>query len=201
MYVAMARASHARSRRFLVGLALCVSGGHVPTASADAESLRQRHAAILFKALSYDDKLVERGGPEMVVAVVYRAGGTDAAEAEAWYQAFFALRSWRFLGLPFRPIKLPLHNAERLRKTIVQEGIDALFVMGLGKDDLIAVEKAARESKVVTMASQEEQIAAGLSLGVFVIDGKNTLLVNLAASREEGAVFNSAMLKLAKVIK
>jgi hypothetical protein len=197
----MASANVACSRRFLVGLVLCVYGGQIPTAGADAESLRQRHAAILFKALSYDDKLVERAGPEMVVAVVFRPGGTDAAEAEAWYQAFYVLTSWRFLGLPFRPIKLPLHNAERLRKTIVQEGVDALFVMGLGKDDLIAVEKAARESKVVTMASHEEQIAAGLSLGVFVIDGKNTLLVNLTASREEGAAFNSAMLKLAKVIK
>jgi hypothetical protein len=184
-----------------VRLVLCVAVARTAPASAEGESLRQRHAAILFKALSYDDKLVERAGPEMVVAVVYRAGGTDAAEAEAWYQAFFAFRSWRFLGLPFRSIKLPLHNAERLRKTIVQEGIDALFVMGLGKDDLIALEKVARESKVVTMASHEEQIAAGLSLGVFVIDGKNALLVNLSASREEGAAFNSAMLKLAKVIK
>jgi hypothetical protein len=175
---------------------------HVPAAIADPAMVREWSATVLVKALSYDEKLLDRGGQEMVVAVVYRAGGDGAtAEAEDWYRAFAKLSAVRFRGLPFRAVKLPLGNAERLRKAIRQEGVDALFVLGMPKDDLVAIQKVARECKVSTLASREEQVAAGLSLGVFIIDGKNTLLVNLPASREEGAVFSSTMLKLAKVIR
>jgi hypothetical protein len=183
-------------------LGLWVSAILAPKAFADPEILRERHATILVKALSYDEKLKERAGEEMVVAVLYQGGKDGSAnEAEAWRQAFANLTSLRFQGLPFRVLTLPLSNAERLRKAIAKEGVDAIFVLATGRDDLTWIEKVTRESKVLTMASCEEQVTAGLSLGVFLTEGKNTLIVNLTASRAEGAIFSSALLKLAKVIK
>jgi len=188
--------------RHLLALALSISMFCAPQATADPMSLRERHATILAKSLTYDDNLLSRAGKEVVVAVLYRAGAEATAEdAEAWRQAFDNLASLRFLDLPFRALTLPLETAEQLRKAIDQQGIDALFVLGATKDDLAGIQKVTREQKVLTLASREEQVTAGLSLGVFVIDGKTTLIVNLAASREEGAVFSSQLLKLAKVIK
>jgi hypothetical protein len=174
----------------------------VSVAIADPATVREWSATVLIKALSYDDKLLDRAGQEMVVAVLYRPGEEGAtAEAEGWHRAFATLTSLRFRGLPFRAVKLPLGNAQRLRKAIQQQGIDALFGLEVTADDLVTIQKVARERKVSTLASREEQVTAGLSLGVFIIDGKNTLMVNLTAARAEGAVFSSTMLKLAKVIK
>lgn len=171
-------------------------------APADPADVRERNVIILVKALSYDEKIVERAGREMVVAVVYSGGESGAErEADAWHQAFAKLSTVRFLGLPFRAIKLPMDTPERLRKAIVQEGIDALFVVGTMKDELGWLEKVTRENKILTLASRESQVAAGLSLGVFVIAGKNTLLINLTAARAEGSRFSSTLFPLAKVIR
>ena len=168
-------------------------------ALADQAATRERTAGILVKALSYDNNIVARAGPEMVVAVVYPATASD--EAEAWRQAFARLASLKFLSLPFRAVKLALTTTDRLRESVVKEGIDALFVLDASKDDLAAIQKVAREKKVLTLASRQEQVSNGLSLGVFTIDGKSTLLLNLTNSREEGAVFDNAIFTLAKVIK
>jgi hypothetical protein len=173
-----------------------------PAANADPATLRERHATILVKALSYDEKFVERADKEVVVAILYRAAEAGSAdEAEAWRQSFDKLAALRFLGLPFRAVRRSLGSPEQLAKGIAQEGIDALFVLGMSKEELDGIQKVARRQKVLTLASREEQVNAGLSLGVFVIDGKTSLVINLAASREEGAVFSSEILKLAKVIR
>ncbi len=189
-------------RRIFVVAWLCISVAIAPTGFADTANERERHAAILIKALTYDAKMVERAGREMVVAVLYSANdSTVNDEADAWLAAFEKLTSMRFLGLPFRALKLPFSSTERLRKAIVQEGIDAVFVVGVTKDSLTGIENVSRERKVLTLASRQEQVTAGLTLGVFVIDGKNTLLINLTSSREEGAAFRNEIFALAKVIK
>lgn len=171
-------------------------------ATADQPDTRDRTVIILVKALSYDEKIVERAGSEMVVAVAFSPGERGAEdEAEQWRKSFAKLSTVRFLGLPFRAIKLPATTPERLRKAISDEGIDALFVAGAMKDELAWIQKVTRDSRILTLASREPQVAAGLSLGVFAIDGKNTLLINLSAARAEGSLFSSAIFPLAKVIR
>ena len=61
--------------------------------------------------------------------------------------------------------------------------------------------ESSRRAHVLTIASKEEQLNAGFSLGVFAFDGKTTITVNLTASREEGAAFSSELLHLARVIR
>ena len=53
----------------------------------------------------------------------------------------------------------------------------------------------------MTVASSESQIRVGISLGVFIVDGKNTIYVNLEASREEGLSFGPEFLRLVTVLK
>ncbi len=174
----------------------------VSATTAEQPDPRDRNVIILVKALSYDQKIVERAGSEMVMAVVYSADEPGAEdEAESWRRSFAKLSAVRFLGLPFRAIKVPAGTPERLRKAIADEGIDALFVAGAMKSELPWIQKITRESKILTLASREPQVAAGLSLGVFAIDGKNTLLINLTAARAEGSLFSSAIFPLAKVIR
>jgi hypothetical protein len=66
---------------------------------------------------------------------------------------------------------------------------------------LTDIKSVSRQRKVLTVASQEGHLKLGLSLGVFDIGGKNTIMVNLEASREEGAVFGPELLRLATVVR
>jgi hypothetical protein len=66
---------------------------------------------------------------------------------------------------------------------------------------LADIKAVARMRKVLTVGSQEAQLKLGLSLGVFDIDGKNTIIVNLEANREEGVAFSPELLRLATVVR
>ena len=53
---------------------------------------------------------------------------------------------------------------------------------------------------MITMGSREQYLVQGLSLGVFVIAGRNVMELNLQASREEGVAFSTEMVGLARII-
>ena len=58
-----------------------------------------------------------------------------------------------------------------------------------------------RKRHVITVGSREDYVKRGVSLGVFLASGRPTIMVNLSASRSEGAAFSSDLLRLATVIK
>jgi len=66
---------------------------------------------------------------------------------------------------------------------------------------LSEIKNVSRQRKVLTVGSHEGYLKLGLSLGVFDIGGKNTILVNLDASREEGVAFGPELLRLATVVR
>jgi hypothetical protein len=163
---------------------------------------RARLAKAITRALAYDGNLVARAGPSVSMAVLYRTG--DAAsqrEAEAWHEQFRQLTSLRILGLPFESLLLGFRSPGEFRNAIVEKGIDAVFVCSGLEKDLIAIQKVTRERKVTSVASREEQVTEGLSLGVFPVDSRAVLFVNLSAAKEEGAAFSGDMLKLAKIVR
>jgi hypothetical protein len=54
---------------------------------------------------------------------------------------------------------------------------------------------------VVTLASVPAYVGAGLAIGVALRDGRPHILINLAASRLEGADLASELLKLATIVE
>jgi len=67
--------------------------------------------------------------------------------------------------------------------------------------NLAELKSVARTRKVMTIASSESQLRVGISLGVFIVDGKNIIYVNLEASREEGLSFGPEFLRLVTVLR
>ena len=96
---------------------------------------------------------------------------------------------------------VPFGPAAETRSFLRENGVDAVMVCDGLDDDLPAIIKITHDLKIISIASTPDQVDKGLSLGVVIIDGKNTLLFNLGATRNEGALFTSDILKLAKVIK
>jgi hypothetical protein len=159
-----------------------------------------KQAVILARALAYDDNLRARAGDSLVVAVVFKPGSGDGA-AEAMMRAFKALEGVKVQSLPLRAVKLPYGGKDALHSAIASQGIDALYVCSGLEAEQSAIRDESKRSRVLTIASREEQLSSGLSLGVFMFDGKTTITVNLPASKDEGAAFSSELLRLARVIR
>ena len=161
-----------------------------------------RQVLILSRALAYDSNLKSRAGDDLVVGVLGKAGhGPSEDAASTMARAFRSLISVKVQGLPVRTVQLAYTTAGALASALEARGVDVLYLVPGLEDELPAIAELTRRRHVVTMGSRQEQVARGLSLGVFAVEGKPTIVVNLAASKAEGASFGSDLLRLAKVIR
>jgi len=190
-----------RPRRWLptIGAALLLlvaAGGR----SARAQEIASdRQVLILSRALAYDSNLKSRVGSELVVGVLGKAGHEDAASSMA--RAFRSLVSVKVQGLPVRSVQLTYTTVGALASALETHAVDVLYVVAGLDDEITAIADLARRRHVVTIGSRQDQVARGLSLGVFTVEGKPVIVVNLPASKAEGAAFSSDLLRLAKVIR
>jgi hypothetical protein len=171
-------------------------------AQADSPVTPDRQVLILTRALAYDGNLKSRAGADLVIAVVGRSGNSSSEEvASAMTRAFRSLGNVKVQGLAVKSTSFNYSNAAALGTAIESQGIDALYICPGLEPDLPAIIELARKRQVVTLGSREDHVKRGLSLGVFALDAKPTIVVNLAAAKAEGAAFGSDLLRLAKVIR
>jgi hypothetical protein len=161
-----------------------------------------KQAIFLARVIAYDANLRERAGPAVNIGVLAKKGDKESERgAELLAKAFTSLEAATVQGLPMRVSRIYFGGRELLERAVREGGIDTLYVCGGLDASLSEIKAVARARKVLTMGSQEAQLKAGLALGVFEIDGKNTILVNLEASREEGVAFAPELLRLATIVR
>ena len=183
----------------IVTFAALLLAARVADAQQAVPGLRQ--ASILTRALAYDRNMKERAGDSVVVGVIYRAGNaaSEAASNEL-LQAFRGLEKFAVHGLPFKTLRVPFDGVAGLRDTIKAEGIDAIYICPGLDNDIDALSALAQEKKIITMGAREDYVTRALSIGVFVVDNKPTILLNWGESQKEGAAFSSDLVRLSKVI-
>jgi hypothetical protein len=171
-------------------------------AGAQGDVDPDRQALILVRALAYDNNLRTRAGDAVVLAVVSR-GGNAASEAAAqdMLKAFRSLERIKVQQLPFRAVMLPYPGKAALKSAVTAQGIDVLYICGGLESELSAIKEFSRHEHLLTIGAKPEFVENGLSLGVFIIESKNTITVNLGASREEGAAFGADLLRVGRVIR
>jgi hypothetical protein len=199
--VAMVRRGSQVSPVIAAWLALGLGLALAPTARAD-DVPADRQALILARALAYDNNLRSRAGDALVVAVVFRRGNA-ASEAVATpiMQGFRALEGVKVQDLPFHVAQVPYASPATLKSAIDAQGIDVLYICPGLETEIAAIKDLSHHAHVLTIGAREDYVRNGLSLGVFVVDGKNTITVNLAATRDEGAAFAADLLRIGRVIR
>jgi|tagenome__1003787_1003787.scaffolds.fasta_scaffold20447658_2 hypothetical protein len=171
-------------------------------ARAEDELPPERQVPILTRALAYDENLRNRAGDELVVAILAKAGSKSSEQAaDAIGRAFSGLAGIKVQGLPLKSTRLGYTSAANLITAIGKEGIDVLYVAPGLEAELAAVLEVTKKLHVLSLGGREDHVTKGASLGVFLVSGKPTICVNLAASKAEGAAFGSDLLRLAKVIR
>lgn len=181
----------------------CLSGGLFVCGLCEAGELpAAKQAIFLARVIAYDANLKARVGPAVNIAILAKKGDSESERsADAVMNAFAPLEAATVLGLPVKVSRLGFTSREALDRSIREGGIDTLYVCAGLDSHLADIRATTRSRKVLTLASREEHLKQGLSLGVFLVDGKNTIMVNLDASREEGVAFGPELLRLATVIR
>ena len=176
---------------------VCCRGWRGPTQVAP-----DKQAVILARALAYDDNLRTRAGDSLVVAVVFKAGQGGSESAADAHGA-------RLQGARRRQGAEPAAARRQARlqrqRGAARRGVEPGHRRALRLPR--ARSRSGRHSRGEPARSHPDHRVArgpadlGLSLGVFIFDGKTTITVNLPASKEEGAAFSSELLRLARVIR
>jgi hypothetical protein len=192
--------------RLRIGLASMASVLVVALLSArpavSAELPPGKQAIFLARIIAYDANLKERAGAEVNIGVLAKRGDKESEK-----MADLLVRAWRpveaatVLGLSVRVSRLWFTGREALDRAVRDGGIDTVYVCSGLDASLADIKAVARVRRVLTLASQEKHLKLGLSLGVFEIDGHNTIVVNLEANREEGVAFGPELLRLATVVR
>lgn len=159
-------------------------------------------ARILVRALAYDANLKTRAGDALRIAVLCNAkSASSRSAADGIVGAFRKLSNFTVQGLAVQVQRIDYENEAALTAAIESGRIGALYV-GPGLDSAhAAIRGVSRARRIITMAGDEAAITGGLALGVVAIDNLPKIIVNLPASREEGAAFSGELLRLAKVLK
>jgi len=161
-----------------------------------------KQAIFLARVIAYDANLKQRAGTAVNIAVLTKKGDKESENmADLLVKAFTPLETATLLGLPVRVGRLSFGGREALDRAVREGGIDTLYVCSGLDANLADIKSVARARKVLTVASQAVHLKQGLSLGVFDIDGRNTIVVNLEANREEGVAFGPELLRLATVVR
>ncbi len=186
------------------GLALLVSGleALLPRMGATAELPLGKQAIFLARVIAYDANLRDRAGEAVNIGILARRGDKESERmADLLFKAWKPLEKATVVGLPVRVTRLWFSGRDGLDRAVREAGIDTIHVCSGLEGSLADIKAVARTRKVLTLASQEGHLKLGLSLGVFEIGGRNTIVVNLEANREEGVAFGPELLRLATVVR
>lgn len=154
---------------------------------------------ILMKVLSFDRQLRSRAPEGAVIGIVFQSGYRTSALAKD--EAVRALNTAREPdGTRVRVVPIDL-DRDRLDDVLRSSDVTQLYVTPLRATDIAALAAMARDAQVPTMTGVPRYVSQGLGVGIGQRGGRPRILINLEASRLEGAEFGAELLKLAEIVK
>jgi hypothetical protein len=187
-------------RRALALLMLLALAGVV---RADGDIPAKLQTALIFRILTFDRNLRSRmgGGTDVVMVLAYKQGDprSEQINAELYAGLNDLANQSNVLGYQFKVFSIPYGPDFENRATAVK-AINVYACPGL--DDQIAVLTGiTRKHSWLSFGMKEKAVKDGLAIGLILDENKPTILVNLDASKKEGADLGADLLRVAKVLK
>jgi len=156
---------------------------------------------ILVKILNFDRKLPERAGDRLVVGVLYQSRyRTSANVAHEVCRSLLQLPTGSLGALELSCVAIDLDAIPALDVALKRERIRVLYVSPLRAISLGEVISASRAAQITTLTGVPRYVETGLAIGVDMKGERPEIVINLAASRAEGAELTAHLLKLARVV-
>jgi len=159
---------------------------------------------ILAKTLGFDRSLPERAGGRLVVGVLFQSRyRTSANIAEEVCRSLGALPPGALGALESLErscVALDIDGKASLDAMLRQHRVRVLYVSPLRAYPLENVFALTRAEGITTLTGVPRYVEGGLAIGVDMKHDRPEIVINLAASRAEGADLNAHLLKLARVV-
>ncbi len=186
-----------RATRPWLGVLLVLAASPV-RAAPEAEAARvpaPLQAAILLKALKYEQRLGEAGGKLRIGVLRKRGDAASGAAQREMIESLGKLASASAPGVQGRGVQV-LGLDER---GYGAQPVDVLYLCPGLEQALAQVIAHTRKKQILTVTGEADLVARGAAMGIVVHAGKPQILIHLSAARAEGARFSSALLKIAKL--
>ena len=152
-------------------------------------------AAIFFKVLSYDGRISSKSGNQVMIYIVIDKKSSGQKDD---ILAGFNNLSGKSLG--GKRVKVLSVDASDI--TNIAEHADVIYAAsGSDNNTIEKIVTIASERKIATLGGDEAIAEMGFAVGLAVEEGKPKIVVNFAASQEQGMKLSSKLLRLAKIIK
>lgn len=161
-------------------------------------------AAMLLRILAYDRNLKARSNGRLIpIMVLYQEGNqpSEAIQSDVTNALEDLAGSVTVAGLRVQIISLAYSNLDELNAKIVATHPVAMFVCTGLATALPNLVLTARKRSVLTMTMTTAYVKSGLSIGLERGDERVNILINLPATRAEGADIDTDLLRVAEVFR
>jgi hypothetical protein len=202
----MAAARATRRRGLVAHLPLLISllwaGLHVPTAGAQSMATPvEVQVPLLLKILNFDRSLTADIQRNLVVGVLYQAGYRTSAQVADDVRRTLLEQPQQGVGAwTVHVVPINLDHPEDLDSVLSQQRVMVLYVSPLRATSLRKISGAARAKQITTLTGVPNYVEDGLAIGIDLQDERPQIIMNLAASKAEGADFTSQLLQLARLV-
>jgi hypothetical protein len=157
---------------------------------------------ILLKALTFDRALKTRCGGDIVLGILYQGAFRKSLNVkDELLDAIRELSPQSVEGLPLHVVPIEYGPGADLDEELSRNGVNTLYVAPLRAVDIGDVAAATRRKGVLSLTGVPEYVEDGLSIGVWIRGDRPALIINVPASRAEGAQLDSRLLDLARTIR
>lgn len=183
-----------------VSLAMLLSHGSAVEAQEVAVPVDVQ-VPLMAKILGFDRKLDEHSKDDVVLGVLYQGRfRMSVSVAQEVQDAVKRLAPDAVVGRRMRSVAIDLDETPDLGATLTRHGVTVLYVTPLRAADLAAISVTSRTAGVTTMTGVPSYVETGLAIGIGMRGTRPEIVINLVASRAEGADLNAQLLKLARIV-
>jgi hypothetical protein len=193
-----------RSAARHLGLALiCALLLGVPWSAALAQTLPpETQIPIFFKLLTYDRTLWAEAPERLQIGLLHRRGDeASQANLAAVVTALGEAAGKTINGVEFDFETITWSDPEDLARKIAASDVHVMYVTAGHAKVVGEIAAGSREGGILTLAARQDDVAAGLAVGLGLEDGRPRLLVNLQALEAGGHQLEARVLKLCRVVK
>jgi hypothetical protein len=174
-----------------------------PSASADNGSVPPELQAKLFlTALTYDKHLEKRAHAQVDIGILYFPEFAQSREEALNFSKILeGFKDKKISGRSFQTVILTYEGNGGLKKKIVDEHIDVLFIARGEKKLIEEVLKLTQSEKILSCTSKAEYVSnCGVTMAVALKDNKPKIYLNLSSAKREGADFSAKFLRVAEIV-
>jgi len=186
-------------------LAALITGGMIPpSASADNGNVPPELQAKLFlTALTYDKNLEKKDTAELNIGLLYFPESAQSREEILNFsRTLEGFKDKKISGRSFHTVILTYEDNGGLKKKIVDEHIDVLFIARGVKQLVHEVLKVTQSEKILSCSSKAAYVTTcGVTMAVGLKENKPKIYLNLSSAKREGVDFSAKFLRVAEIVE